>query len=331
MLIEKFIQTKNHIKDSSILYSPKINDIVLDNIRQRFVGTCYKSCLIKEVVEIVRRSNFIAMHTRQDASFVCDVMVKVRGVIINKNMIVHNNVVKNIDKRGRIICTNKDAALCIRPDVVNTQTIRRNQIIPVIALKSQYKIGKSEITVVGIPWIPYIDTKTRYVFQIDFKKTKFLDSMVSNLTAELEKIKEINKSVYTFFLDLIYPYSTQNLYKKTIKDKDIKEVDLIKFIKENKEKTYIVSSPDFIPDTNHSILLHNKIDTDNILNYDELKRIKNGMFSVENSDRVLGSYISKYIKYNDTIIQLCKTYNTMQLINENKNLWDIYKNHRINN
>lgn len=331
MFTEKFIQTKTCIIDSNILYSPKIDDIILDNIRQRYVGICYKSCLIKEVTEIVRRSNFVCMYTRQNASFVCDVMVKVRGVVILNDMVLHNNTVKNIDKRGRLICTNEDAVICVRPDIVNTQTIRKNQIIPIIALKSQYKIGKSEITVVGIPWIPYIDRKTKNVFQIDFKKTTFLDSLISDLNAKEEEIKSIDKSVHTFFLNLIYPYKTKNLYTTSLKDKDVKEMNLIKFIKENKEKTYVISSPDFIPGDKGTILLHTKIDTDNILNYNELKRTKNGMFSVENSDRVLGSYISKYIKYNNTIIQLCRTYSTMDLINKNKNLWDIYINHKINN
>ena len=96
MLVEKFIQTKNCITDSTILYSPKIDDIILDNIRQRYVGRCYKSCLIKEVMEIVRRSNFVCMYTRQDATFVCDVMVKVRGVVILNDMVLQDLRRRNV-------------------------------------------------------------------------------------------------------------------------------------------------------------------------------------------------------------------------------------------
>ena len=75
MLIEKELHTKFSTNDPSQLYSPNINDFILDTLRQRFTGKNYKSCLIKNVIRIIKRSNMVAMHTRQNATYICNVNI----------------------------------------------------------------------------------------------------------------------------------------------------------------------------------------------------------------------------------------------------------------
>ena len=98
MIIVKTIQTKVHIDDSELLYSGDINSVVIDNLKQRFEGYCYMSCLVLEVLDILQRSNFVFSKQRQDGSATCNVCFKVKGIVIKKNELIHDCVVKKIDK-----------------------------------------------------------------------------------------------------------------------------------------------------------------------------------------------------------------------------------------
>jgi len=327
MLIEKLIQTRDNIVEPNLLYSSSIDDIILDNLRQRFTGKCYMSCLITEVVEIVKRSNLILSKTRQDGSFVCNIIIKIRGIVIPNHGVVHNAVVKNIDKQGRMICKNDNSAIYVHP-VINTQTIRIGQSIPVISRMSRYKQFKKLITVDAIPFIPSIDKTSETIYKVDFKHTPLVTRLFNKLNIELEKNKKLDKKVCAFFTELLYPYKTKVLYDKTVKNKNVSVVNIKDFINDHKEKSFIISSPDWVPKNKNVILSYTTVDTKNILNSEELKKTNRGIFITEKYEVVVGYFIQKLIEYNITVRNLCTTYNTMKLIKDNKNLWTIYKTHR---
>ena len=324
MIITKTIQTKVHIDDSALLYSGDIDAVVMDNLKQRFEGYCYMSCLVLDVLDIQQRSNFMFSRQRHDGSASCNVQFRVRGVVIKKNEMIHDCVVKKIDKDGHIICKNKYSAIYIRASKA-LQTIKQGQTIVALAGLVNYKMFKPAISVNALPFIPIIDKSSDIIYTVHVSNpTGIVKKMLTRMEDEIKQNQSLDKEVYAFFLDLFYPYQTKKRY-----DKDKASTKTLSHIASSASGTKLnLSQPDWLPMDEPVVLSYEKVESDDVLGTDELKATGDGIVVTENYETIMGYMVHKYIEHMVTIRKLCTTYNTMELVNENSNVWDIYKRHR---
>lgn len=323
MIITKIFQTKVHIDDSWLLYSNDIDAVVMDNLKQRFEGKCYMSCLILEILEVQMRSNFIFSKHRQDGSATCSVRVNVRGIAIKKHEILHDCVVKKIDKDGHIICKNQYSAVYIKASKV-LQTIKQGQTIIALAGLVRYKMFESAISVNALPFIPIVDELSTVIYTVVVSNTPLMVGMLESMEVEIKKNESIDKDVYSFFIELLYPYKTK---KKFDQNKELaKSINSI--VEDKNGKTITISQPDYIPMDTPLVLIHDKVDAENVLGTDQLQAVDGGILITENYESIMGLIIHKYIEHMLTIRKLCESYSTMELVKSNNNIWEIYRQHR---
>lgn len=323
MIIIKTIQTKVHLDDSVLLYSGDIDSVVMDNLKQRFEGYCFMSCLILEILEIQQRSNFVFSRQRQDGSASCNVRVKVRGVVIKKHEMLHDCVVKKIDKDGHIICKNKHSAIYIRASKA-LQTIKQDQTIVALAGLVRYKIFRPSISVNALPFIPINDSPEVIYNVVIGNKTGVVKKILNRLEDEINTNKSLPKDVYAFFIDLIYPYQSKERF--TSSKLLTKTFQSIVNMADGKKLT--LSQPDWLPRDEPVVIVHDDVKSEDVLGTEDLQATKDGIIITESYEGVVGHMIHKYMEHIITIRKLCTTYNTMDLVNKNSNLWDIYKRHR---
>lgn len=322
MIVEKLIQTKVHIDDPNLLYSGDIESVIMDNLRQRFEGTCYMSCLILEVLEIRKFSNFIFSKQRQDGSASSNVNMRVKGIVIKKGEVIPDCTVMKIDKDGHIICKNKHSAIYIRASKA-LQSIKEGQTIAALAGDVKYKIFAPAISVNALPFIPIVRKSTEIVYKVKVQKSDLIDKMLNVMKDEIEKNTNIDTEIYKFFMDLMYPYKSQKLLKEH-KGK----VEMIVDITSSTGSELYISQPDWLPMDKPSIVSYKDIKIEESLGDNEIMKIKNGIAVDESYETAMGYIIHRYIEHMVALRGLCECYNTMKKVKASDNIWDIYKKYR---
>ena len=329
MLIEKQLQTSILLSTPDEYYSPDINAVLMDKIKQRFEGVCQKSILILKVVEIIEKAYTVFSKRRQDGSAMCDVRFLVQGIVLAQGNIVHNAIVKNIDKKGNIIARNKYVAVYLKKSM-SLQTIRKGQIMPVRIGLIKYTIGQTQMSINAFPFIP------RYRKAVIYKTNNYQNSgiikiLMKELTDEMKRHEGLDTDVYEFFIKLMNPYKSKKHMTKYLKDTKgtITNVDMVP------STDMLISLPDALHSAPGMLkyVKHQKIKTDNPLDYedlDETPKDKGGHLVIaESYEVVVGTHLKNHINYANDIRQLCTTYSSMAEVRSNNNLWNIYtKNKR---
>ena len=179
---------------------------------------------VKNIERRTTKQFYIFKKHVQDGSAVCNVMFIAEGVSIKKYELLHDCVVKKIDKDGHIICKNEHCAIYIRASKV-LQTIVQGQTIVAIAGIVKYRPAKSSISVNAFPFIPTISGKDVIYKLVVPGKSSIVTTLFKRMDTEIKKNKQIDKDVYKFFSDLLYPYKSKTVLKKNIsKDAKIKSL-----------------------------------------------------------------------------------------------------------
>jgi hypothetical protein len=328
-LFMKSIQTIILLTEPHEIYSNNIENLIMDKLRGEFIGKTFKSCLVVDIQEILQMGNVIYLYTRQNASATCCVRFNAKCIIVKKYEVIHNCVVQKVDKKGHIIARNKYAAIYIKASNL-TQTIKQGQEIPVIAAGLiKYTPYKHTISINALPFIPIFRSEVLYEVNIT-NTTGIVENIYAELKVEMEKankIKDKNPEVYKFFIDLLYPYKSKTAEIDRLKSKDSARILSIEELLKMKEgETIIISNPEFMLTSNDpSVLLHINVKSDDILDYPELQAVgDSGIKTTESYEAIMGHIIHLNKEFYITMSELCNTYNTLELIKKNNNLWDIF-------
>ena len=311
------IQTRVIFNDPVEMYG-NLETNVIKVLKTRYENKCYNGCFILEIVDILQLGNLIFSRQRTDASAMCDVRFNVRCIIIKKNDILHDCKVIKINKHGHILCKNQHAVVYINKHKA-LQSIREGQIILAIAGIIKYKISSNSITVCALPFIPIVNPTTRYVLTVIHSEE--INRLMERLAEETKINLELDNKINTFFTELLFPYISH----KRIDGKVVSFADIVTRTKQ----TIILSQPDCLPISPN--LVENGKNNIDILKSAEIQESKNeDLVITENYENIMGYFIHKHIEQLLTIRKLCTTYNTMEIVNENSNLWNIYIRNRIN-
>jgi hypothetical protein len=177
----------------------------------------------------------------------------------------------------------------------------------------------------ALPFIPIIDRSSDVIYTVQVSNTNgIVKKMLVRMEDEIKQNQSLDKGVYAFFLDLLYPYQTKKRYYK-----DKSSTKTLSQIASSVNGTKLnLSQPDWLPMDMPVVLSYDNVESEDILGTDELKSTEEGILVSENYESIMGYMVHKYIEHMVTIRKLCTTYSTMELVKANGNVWDIYKRHR---
>lgn len=318
MIIDQVFQRKIHITEHAEAFTGDAKAVALDKLKQTIVGKCYMSCLILEIVEILRVSDMVISRHTQDASKVCSVLFKARTLKLEKHQPLHGCVIKNIDKKNNIVAEGEHVAVYIKADPA-VKNLRVGQTIVAKVGNARYTPFASVISVNALPFVPTRTGLEKIVFKVTVEDSNELNIYIDRLKSVVDENKTLDRK---FFDTLVHP--RKNKIELPASTKIVSVVDLMK----KKGETLYIGLPDYISTDQYSIIVFDekKLDlTDPIAN---LKKSIHGMVVSENYISVMGSIIHEMIKYEDNIKQLCTVYSTDAIRKENSNIWDIYTKYK---
>ena len=311
------IQTRIVFTNPADIYSNQ-ETVVLHVLKYRYENKCYMSCFIVEIKEILQLGQLIFSRKKTDGSAICNVHFRVKCIIIKKNDILHDCKVIKINKHGHILCKNQHAVIYINKHKA-LQSIREGQIILAIAGVIKYKPLTKSVTVCALPFIPIVNPTTQYVLNIT--ASQVIDTLMLQLEEETKNNLYLDRKINTFFTELLFPYTNNQITEST---KVVSFTD----VHTRTGQTMILSQPDWLP-ISPNLIEYKAINIDPFKT-DEIQESKNGdLVITENYENIMGYFIHKHIEKLYTIKKLCTTYNTMEIVNANSNLWNIYTRNRI--
>ncbi len=204
MLITKILDTSVDLMTNDEIYDPNVINILFKKLRDRYIGKCFTSMLILDILEIIRHSDRIMVDNRLDGGAYINVQFKVSGMVLLKGEVVHGCKVTKI-LNNNIIVSHQYIMGNMTADEKRKiiGIIGLNKIIPVIIDDVRYNIGKSQITMMCKPYTPQPFSEIFYNIT-EISHVDKLDNVLLKLKSEEslhDKIK--NTKLYLGFKTLI--------------------------------------------------------------------------------------------------------------------------------
>jgi len=250
-----------------------------------------------------------------DGSVYIDISFEVSGIVYEKEEIIHNCSIIQINDNGTMHAKSEHASIYIKnsKELADLLIFKKMDLIPVIVVASRYQIYDTEISISAVPLIPIL--KKSVVYKIvdhiavsdefdrsDIKKIVDLDS-IKKLESDIVKASK-NKNVYNSFRKLLYPYKE---YKKVISG-SVKKISLDGF--SGLKTGDLVHKPvNYLDDDTYLILTSDhKIDT---------------QLEIEKSELEIKLF-NDYYKSMITLLEFCQNYDTADKVKAKNKVWSLY-------
>lgn len=319
MHIVKVLETRIDLHDINDMFCADYNKNILEKLKIQYVGRCFKSMLILDILKIIRRSSPMSKNKVLDGSVYIDISFEVSGVVYEKEEIIHNCSIIQINDNGTMHAKSEHASIYIKnsKELADLLIFKKMDKIPVIVVASRYQIYDTEISISAVPLIPIL--KKSIIYKIvdhveydDSDKSDLSDDL--NKVIDLESIKKLesdlakvskNKTIYNSFRKLLYPFKD---YKR-VKDGSVKNISVDGFSELNVGD--LVYKPiDYLDEKNY-LLLNDKHKVEGI----ELE--------IEKSELEIKLF-NEYYKNMKTLLEFCQTYDTADKVKELNKVWMLY-------
>jgi len=225
MIIKRILETYMDISDPKEIFSPNRDNMIMDKLKDKFVGVCYMSCFIVKINKIIRRS-YIYMKDTLGGDANTTVMFEVDAIVYQVNEIINGCKIIKKEPNG-IIHGKSDHAgiqLSIQP---NMSIFKEGDIVPVIVKRVRYNVNQNAVSVLAVPFIPMILEPIYYNIHgiLSKQQNDELKYILEQITTEEQKINNLNvndKKIYKFFTDLI----NTDIPKNNTDMKDVKKVNI---------------------------------------------------------------------------------------------------------
>jgi hypothetical protein len=305
MIINKIMETYVDIADPNDMYNDDIDLMLLNKLKEKFVGICYKSCYILDIIRIIRRSSIYMKDTLEgDANL--SVMFEVSAIQYLKNEII--NGCKIVKKEANGIVHAKSQYAGIQFNIPASMSIfKEGDTVPVIVNLVRYNVNQSAISVLAHPFMPqnsepiYYKIKDDLTSELNKEESKNIDSLleqVSKIEKDINKLQSDDKKVYKFFVDLLSE-------KNSAGNKNTKRKPIYDILKIKKGTLYF----DDVYDSNNINTLEKDNDKDCIN---------------ERPFIVYSFILINYMMRLQTICDFVRYYPKFADIQENKHLWKFY-------
>lgn len=304
MYIKKILETYIDITDPVDIFSGNIDDMLINKLKEKFVGKCCMSCLIINVNKIIKRS-FIYMKDTLEGDCNVNIMFEVDAIEYIKNEIINGCKIIKKESNDIIHGISEYAGIQIKIPA-NISIFKEGDIIPVIVKMTRYNINQTAISVLATPFMPNNDPAICYKIRntLSEKETDIIKNILSQIKAEELIIKNMDgnsKKIYKFFIELL-----SNKDNKTIKNTDILNKFNINNILDIKSGVITTPKTDFITSDIYSIKENDK----NI--------VHESMFIA------FSSILIGHLCNLQSIKGFLKYYQTIDDIKKHKNIWKLY-------
>lgn len=318
MIVTKIFDIILNINSIADLFTSDLNNKILLLIEQKYKYRCYLSSYILNINKIINRSLLECNQNDLNCSFNlavqfeadCLVFIKNEVIlnmkiheIINNNIILKNDTSELYESKYNL----NEIIIALIKNNSDMSIFKKNDSIPIIVGKVKYSLGSDKITINAYPFIPIIIPQLHYQIK-ELNTTQFdllNDSILKYIEIEENKKNTILQKKYNtwnYFKNLLYPYKNKNFDSK---NQYLLLDELVK--NSNKYTNNIVTYADI--DLSESKLL-----------------ICNDATKYINTDSYLTLYeiCKNYYLYLKLINDLSIKYNSEKLIDNNKNIFNLY-------
>jgi hypothetical protein len=304
MQITKIFDIILNIDNINILFSNNIESYILQLIEQKYLNKCYIESYIIKINKILNRSLIESNQNDLNCSFSVCIQFEADCIIFSKNEVILNMVVQeNIN--NNIIAKN-DFIISMIKNNKDIDFLKKGSIIPIIVGKSKFTTGSNKITINSYPFIPIHHHIVYYKIKniTDNDKLQLQDSIINYINIEENRkttiINEKNNT-WDYFNELIYPYKN-NISNNVIKKNT--PIDLLSFNYENS----IIYFNNEINLSEHLICINNKSET----------------YIEDSTFNILYNLFKKYYLHIKLLNDLSTEYNSVDIINKNKEIFELY-------
>lgn len=131
---------------ASELYRP-IDEVIMQQLEQRYVGYCERQCLVTQISRIIRRSDVRMTQSRLDGSGDVSVSFEVIGNVLNVDDLLAGCRIININN-NELICTHPKVTLTVIDNYL-ARSLQVGNAITVRVTGASYERGTKTITATG--------------------------------------------------------------------------------------------------------------------------------------------------------------------------------------
>lgn len=255
MKLVKTFETSIDIVDIEKLYQP-IGQIIMEELKNKYEGKCYKSSYIIEIRELVHLSEVEISTDHSDCIGLIDVTFNALVEVYMPDNIIPVCKLEIRRPNGEFIGSSDDAGIQIIQSE-NEKILPAFKVgdrFPVQVKSVTYNISQSKMTITGT--LPEIRPEKLVIYQITDPLTEydlqsleaFLKEFIDPLHKWITDLSPTDKKKYDEFIAVTYPYKTtkQSLIPKIgqFNFSDIKEITKV-----SSQKNMYISYP---PETSRS-------------------------------------------------------------------------------
>ncbi len=328
MLFEKVYEITVNV-DNPINFCTNKTKHVISEINNRYVGKCYKGSFIKELVKIIQISACNLVKTNNSGEAYVDVRFLAKVININQWDIIVGIEIKDIHQLiiGEY---NKDFKASIAIDNKKADMVNINQICCVRVIKSIYKPMNDYISVFST--ILTCDKNApiyKVTGDLEPKNIKFkLHLLMEEVKNELELRKQMNKSDYLYFEQLLYSYKHKNKSEETILNKNGTEWTGYVCGNEVKNIIDIINTTEVIDVTGYwtrSLFIYRSSPNVSFMKTidDETKFVEMSAYDV------FAELLKNVYDFLKCIRQMVEIFPSVEIRNNHKNIWMMMKEQQL--
>lgn len=314
MIVKKVFETGVDISRIDLFTKPDAN--IMNILVDRFEGYCYKSCFVRKILRIIRRSECVIDQDNLEAFGKVAVQFEAEVEILLTGEIVNGCKVEKKNAHGVMICTRQNLVVGIVPNPL-FNSIAEGQLISIRVVGCKYQIGQPRITAQAIPYM-YQNGTIYHITDITQEDIDYFEQALLNAAAEEAKLKKVAAGPLKAFSTLLAAFATPQKPPAGAKETKITDRDVLTKL----SNVYIVR--DYRADLATPVAYY----------YDDAAAVRAAYPDTEINEQMTSrgavlNLIHDYINHIRTIREMSEVYNTPELFESHKNLWKIFKKMKI--
>lgn len=212
MLIPKIIETRLDIKNINDMYTTNYNSMIMRYLQNKFLNKCYKSILIKKIVQIIRRGRIVCVASSLTGDAYVDVAFEVEGYVFLPNEIIQKCKIEKIIGKDRKTMFLETDLCSIQVDYKTQDIFKIKDEIPVIVKRTRYNINSNKVSILAQDFFPNPILSTYYVIKNnDTEAAPDNVDFIDDFQSLKNKLKEYDQEDVEFFIKLAYPYIDESI------------------------------------------------------------------------------------------------------------------------
>jgi len=225
MILNKVFQVGIDVSQIDI-YS-RADENMMRILADRFEGYCYKSCFVRKILRIIRRSECVITQDSLDAFGKVSVQFEAEVEIFLRDEIVNGCKVASKNAHGIVICTRDNLIVGFMPHQI-FNSIAEGQLLSVRIINCKYQIGQERVTAQARPYVFEQNPMFQITEPLVDEDIKYLQSAIQKAGEAKAAFDAVDKSLRDVFSQLIYAYNKPQPIPKGATPIDVTDLDAMR-------------------------------------------------------------------------------------------------------